>query len=39
MAERMEALEGENRKLRQANEILCGAGAYIAMAEIDRRSN
>lgn len=38
MAERMEALERENRELRQANEILRKASAYFAMAELDRRS-
>lgn len=38
MAERMKALEQENRELRQANEILRKASAYFAMAELDRRS-
>ena len=38
MAERMKALERENRELRQANEILRKASAYFAMAEFDRRS-
>ena len=38
MAERMKALERESRELRQANEILCKALAYFAMAEFDRRS-
>ena len=38
LAERMEALERENRELRQANEILRKASAYFAMAELDRRS-
>ena len=38
MAERMKALERENRELRQANEILKKASAYFAMAELDRRS-
>ena len=38
MAERMMALERENRELRQANEILRKASAYFAMAELDRRS-
>ena len=33
-----EALERENRELRQANEILRKASAYFAMAELDRRS-
>ncbi len=35
---RLKALERENRKLRQANEILRKASAYIARAELDRRS-
>jgi len=35
--ERIRALEGEVRELRQANEILRKASAYFAMAEIDRR--
>ncbi len=38
MAERMKALERENRELRQANEILRKASAYFAQAELDRRS-
>jgi transposase-like protein len=38
MADRMKALERENRELRQANEILRKASAYFAMAEFDRRS-
>jgi transposase len=38
MAERLRALERENRELRQANEILRKASAYFAMAELDRRS-
>jgi transposase-like protein len=38
MAEKLKALEGENRELRQANEILRTASAYFAMAELDRRS-
>jgi transposase len=38
MAEKMKALERENRELRQANEILRKASAYFAMAERDRRS-
>lgn len=38
MAERLKALERENRELRQANEILRKASAYFAMAEFDRRS-
>ena len=37
MAERLKALEQENRELRQANEILRKASAYFAMAELDRR--
>lgn len=36
VAEKMKALERENRELRQANEILCKASAYFAMAELDR---
>jgi transposase len=36
MAERMKALERENRELRQANEILRRASAYFAQAELDR---
>jgi transposase len=38
MADRMKALERENRELRQANDILRKASAYFAMAELDRRS-
>ena len=38
MAERMKALERENRELRQAKEILRKASAYFAMVELDRRS-
>jgi transposase-like protein len=38
IAERLKALERENRELRQANEILRKASAYFAMAELDRRS-
>lgn len=38
MAEKLKALERENRELRQANEILCKASAYFAIAEFDRRS-
>jgi transposase-like protein len=34
MAERMKALERENRELRQANEILRRASAYFAMAPL-----
>ena len=37
-AEKMKALERENRELRQANEILRKASAYFAMAELGRRS-
>jgi transposase len=36
MAEKMKALERENRELRQANEILRKANAYFAQAELDR---
>jgi transposase len=36
--ERIEALERENRGLRQTSEILRKASAYFAMAELDRRS-
>ncbi len=36
MAEKMKALERENRELRQANEILRKASAYSAQAELDR---
>ncbi len=36
VAERMKALERENRELRQANEILRKASAYFAQAELDR---
>jgi transposase-like protein len=42
MADRLKALERENRELRQANEILRKASAYFAQAELDtswRRSN
>lgn len=38
LAEKMKALERENRELRQANEILRKASAYFAAAELDRRS-
>ena len=38
MAEKLKALERENRELRQTNEILRKASAYFAMAELDRRS-
>jgi transposase-like protein len=37
VADRLKALERENRELRQANEILRKASAYFAMAELDRR--
>ena len=36
--ERIKALEREVRELRQANEILRQASAYLAQAELDRRS-
>ncbi len=36
VAEKMKALERENRELRQVNEILRKASAYFAMAELDR---
>lgn len=36
MADKMKALERENRELRQANDILRKASAYFAMAEHDR---
>ena len=36
MAEKMKALERENRELRQANEILRKASAYFAQAELER---
>ena len=36
VAERVKALERENRELRQANEILRKASAYFAQAELDR---
>jgi transposase len=35
MAEKLKALERENRELRQANEILRKASAYFAQAELD----
>ena len=37
VAERLKALERENRDLRQINEILRKASAYFAQAELDRR--
>ena len=36
VADRLKALERENRELRQANEILRKASAYFAMAGLDR---
>jgi transposase-like protein len=36
MADKLKALERENLELRQANEVLRKAGAYFAMAELDR---
>ena len=36
LAEKLKALERENRELRQANEILRKASAYFAAAELDR---
>lgn len=36
MADRLDALDRENRELRQANEILRKASAYFAQAELDR---
>lgn len=36
MADKVKALERENRELRQANEILRKASAYFAQAELDR---
>tara|TARA_R110000787_G_scaffold141048_5_gene254561 strand:- start:1049 stop:1342 length:294 start_codon:yes stop_codon:yes gene_type:complete len=36
VAEKMKALERENRELKQANEILRKASAYFAQAELDR---
>ena len=37
LADRLKALERENRELRQANDILRKASAYFAQAELDRR--
>src|SRR3954453_9627890 len=37
-AERLKALERENREVRKAKEILPKASAYFAMAKLDRRS-
>lgn len=36
VAEKMKALERENRELRQANEILRKASPYFARSELDR---
>ena len=36
VAEKLKALERENRELRQANEILRKASAYFGQAELDR---
>ena len=36
-AEKLKALERENREMREANEILRKASAYFAQAELDRR--
>lgn len=36
IADKLKALERENRELRQANEILRKASAYFAQAELDR---
>lgn len=36
VADRMKALERENRELRQVNEIPRKARSYSAMAELDR---
>jgi transposase-like protein len=36
VADKMKALQRENRELRQANEILRKASAYFAQAELDR---
>ena len=36
VAEKIKALERENRELKQANEILRKASAYFAQAELDR---
>ena len=38
IADRMKALERENRELRQANEILREASSYFVMAELNRRA-
>ena len=39
VAAQLKALERENRELRQANEILRKASAYLAQAEFDRPSS
>ena len=36
LADKLKALERENRELRQANEILRKASAFVAQAELDR---
>jgi transposase len=36
MAEKLKALERENRELRQSDDILRKASAYFAMSELDR---
>lgn len=36
LADKLKALERENRELRQANEILRKASTYFAQAELDR---
>lgn len=36
VAEKLKAVEWENRELRQASEILRKASAYLAQAELDR---
>jgi transposase len=38
VAEKLKALERDNRELRQANEILRKASAYFAQAELDREA-
>ncbi|MET4022050.1 transposase-like protein [Bradyrhizobium sp. S3.2.12] len=38
IADKMKALERENRELRQPDEILRKAGPCFAIAELDRRS-
>lgn len=39
VAEKMKALERENRELRQADGILRKASAYFAQAELSRRAS